>query len=129
MTTLLTLRDGSQVPFLTYAQSKTSIDQLFNERQGAALLELFRKCKDDSYQFCELISAFNSRETLKKSKLIQEVHHPLDFLYISKKSSPQVKVNEDVRKIVLNYLEFFNEGVERVNPLSSKFQVESKKNQ
>lgn len=98
---MATLRDGYEVPQVTVVVTTRNLRAAAQEN-FVALFDLAEKCKDARYKFVS--NAFgDSKAILKKWALIDESE----------------KVNDDVRKIVLNSIEGEGLSLKLVSPLQS----------
>lgn len=102
MSEMLTLRDGQQVPRMTFNTTDSAINALKDGNHLFALLHLARKCNDESYQIPPKLG--NCLTTLKDKGLMNETGN----------------IQPDVQKIVRNCINTHGWIVEIVNPLKFK---------
>lgn len=100
MTTLVTLKDGSQVPDELFSKITPNIRAIHQENYFA-FYELVEKCTDAGHKFV--------KDGGKDSKAILMKHDLID---------QNENVNENVKKIVLNSLKTFHlYSLKLVNPI------------
>lgn len=97
--TMVSLKDGSQVPLIIFNHNTKNLKAL-EAQNPAALFELVQKCRDVNYKFAK-------NETI-----------PLLKAFFLLQENEAIHIN--VRNVVLNSFEVESESLKWVEPLESK---------
>lgn len=100
MCSMVTLKDGSEVPQTTLTKVTDQLKKL-KETDFGTLIDLFEKCKDKDYKFSTNLFQ-NSELQLKELSLMQD----------------NGEINPDIQKIVLNSLEGRGLATKFIDPFS-----------